>query len=529
MSGYLWRKPGRRTYYFYRRVPADLQGVLGKQITKSLETTEPKEAGKRARILATEWDERFDLERARIAGQAPQVDPAVILEAAKREILDQDLVRRKAGELRPFRAIDAGAEPRPGEDISQYMSDRGGWDLRRRQNLQRAGIDLPETILERIEARTGTPIQGDQRVHLAGLVEELALRLLPEIEKRSQDELALAMTEKSAEDTMGVISLRALLDKYFRIKQTPEKQRTEFEFAFKRLASMWGTKVDQVRASQVTEQKFTEYRDYLLQVPARMTKPERELTLPEQAKLQDERARLKPAAINKTTACVSAVFAWAKTEKLVRINPAEGRAASVAVNPAKSKRPEFTVDQMRVILKDLAKGKSQGEFGLTDFWITMIAAYHGMRREEICQLSPSDIRCENNTWFMDVNEYGDNSIKTDSSSRWVPLHKAVLEAGFLDYMRARKQSARLFDVDHNPRGFLGDAVGKRFAKRLKRLEIPGSFHSLRHTFKTACRRALLAEDIHDSLTGHSNGSVGRTYGSFGGLPTLKQAIDKVSY
>jgi integrase len=152
-----------------------------------------------------------------------------------------------------------------------------------------------------------------------------------------------------------------------------------------------------------------------------------------------------------------------------------------------------------------------------------------MRREEICQLSPRDVRKEQDVWFFDIHEREDNSVKTDTSTRWVPIHKEVLEAGFLDYVKARANNERLFDVSPNQRGFLGDAVGKRFSRRLDRLKIEGSFHSLRHTFKTACRRALISEDIHDRLTGHSNGSVGRTYGSFEILQTLKASIDKVNF
>jgi integrase len=38
------------------------------------------------------------------------------------------------------------------------------------------------------------------------------------------------------------------------------------------------------------------------------------------------------------------------------------------------------------------------------------------------------------------------------------------------------------------------------------------FYAFRHTFKTLCRQAGISEEIHDALTGHVTGSVGRSYG-----------------
>jgi hypothetical protein len=59
------------------------------------------------------------------------------------------------------------------------------------------------------------------------------------------------------------------------------------------------------------------------------------------------------------------------------------------------------------------------------------------------------------------------------------------------------------------------------------------FHSFLHTFKRACRSARIEEELHDSLTGHTSGNVGRSYGSGGGdgvpLEVLHGAISRVKY
>ena len=54
------------------------------------------------------------------------------------------------------------------------------------------------------------------------------------------------------------------------------------------------------------------------------------------------------------------------------------------------------------------------------------------------------------------------------------------------------------------------------------------FHSFRHGFKEACRAAQVGEEVHDALTGHSGGGVGRKYGCMP-LSVKANAIRELSY
>jgi hypothetical protein len=53
-------------------------------------------------------------------------------------------------------------------------------------------------------------------------------------------------------------------------------------------------------------------------------------------------------------------------------------------------------------------------------------------------------------------------------------------------------------------------------------------HSFRHGWKTAAR-AVMPEEHHDAITGHTNGSVGRSYGSGVPLRVLADSMAKVRY
>ena len=55
------------------------------------------------------------------------------------------------------------------------------------------------------------------------------------------------------------------------------------------------------------------------------------------------------------------------------------------------------------------------------------------------------------------------------------------------------------------------------------------FHSFRHTFTDALRRARVEEPVLRALIGHSDGSVTGRYGSGYDLAALSEAISRVEY
>jgi integrase len=52
-------------------------------------------------------------------------------------------------------------------------------------------------------------------------------------------------------------------------------------------------------------------------------------------------------------------------------------------------------------------------------------------------------------------------------------------------------------------------------------------HGFQHSFKTMCREAGIPEEIHDSITGHDDGSVSRGYGERHLLKTQYEHLIRV--
>jgi integrase len=110
------------------------------------------------------------------------------------------------------------------------------------------------------------------------------------------------------------------------------------------------------------------------------------------------------------------------------------------------------------------------------------------------------------------------SLKTAGSERVVPLHPAVIEAGFLQFV-SKLPVGPFFpglppDV-FGKRGGNGTKVIGRWVRSLGLTDRRISpSHSWRHRFKTLSRRYELMSDIANAITGHHRKTVADTYGEF---------------
>jgi integrase len=87
-------------------------------------------------------------------------------------------------------------------------------------------------------------------------------------------------------------------------------------------------------------------------------------------------------------------------------------------------------------------------------------------------------------------------MKTEESIRTVPLHKAVVRLGFLDYMKTLSGSQMFPQIKPDSRGRWSGHFSKWFGRYRRSIGLDQrwtDFHSLRHTWKTAARAARIPE------------------------------------
>ncbi|MFZ5957754.1 tyrosine-type recombinase/integrase [Pseudomonas knackmussii] len=228
---------------------------------------------------------------------------------------------------------------------------------------------------------------------------------------------------------------------------------------------------------------------------------------------------------------------YALFNSLVRAAKAEGYISDDLVVESAYERPPVDVTRP-FSLSDLQKlfdgyiYQVNGNFGkgpLWDplpfkFWIVPLGAFCGLRLNEICQLQLKDLQFEESMWVIHINDDGRNqSIKTPSARRKIPVSQLLIDMGFLEFIEERrsecggKEASQLFPELSFNRMHLFSRQASRFFMGYDRVvgyldrccEVASSeggwgARSLRRTFAEQLRqRGVSAEAIAD-LLGHTD-------------------------
>lgn len=172
------------------------------------------------------------------------------------------------------------------------------------------------------------------------------------------------------------------------------------------------------------------------------------------------------------------------------------------------------------------------------FWVPLIALYTGGRVNEICQLYLDDVEVVDG---IDVIHFRsgrpDQKLKNSASIRQVPIHRELIEIGFLEFVETQRArgAQRLFpELKLTEQGYSGN-FSKWFGRHKKkfvsmdRLE-KVSFHSFRHTFTDYLRAERARSYEIERLSGRKSGSITHDrYGSDLKVEALKEVLEKISF
>jgi len=311
------------------------------------------------------------------------------------------------------------------------------------------------------------------------------------------------------------------------------------------------------------------FKDVQLALPAnRQRAPFKGLALVEAAKCASElRASggkvdlLNPITINDKIGTVSLFFEWAKSRDSGVVNPLTGLLIQRAKSKRKGKkRHPWTIEELnRMFGAPIYTGcqserhwQHPGDVVLRQsakYWVPLIALLSGLRLGEIIQLQIADVKSLDGIEYFDitpvVGEPNDNeaedleeekSLKTASSRRGIPVHDALFDLGFGDFLKSRRASGekRLFaDCD---RAKDDESWSKQFSKYFTRFRTSigvtrrgVKFHSLRHNVEDALRNSDVRKEVRDAIQGHGENGISREYGSGYYVKTLNDAVQKISY
>lgn len=190
---------------------------------------------------------------------------------------------------------------------------------------------------------------------------------------------------------------------------------------------------------------------------------------------------------------------------------------------------QFNDDQVKTILE------ATSQFDDHRYWLPILGLYTGCRVNELCQLHREDLKKQEGIWYLDINNDGKKTLKNKNSKRRVPLHKTVIELGFVKYAQGVKHH-RIFPgcKYRESTGKYANNWGQWFNRLLvtEGIKPQGdrsiTFHSFRHRMETALKRLEFNNEHIDQILGHGMSATrNQTYHHGYELTTLKADIDQL--
>ncbi|MEQ7156550.1 site-specific integrase [Brevundimonas aurifodinae] len=300
------------------------------------------------------------------------------------------------------------------------------------------------------------------------------------------------------------------------------------------------------RAEQVKRSDLQRVRSVLMDLPPRVAQRYRGATLIEAAKLARANGedRLSPKTIDNQLIWVTAFFNFAEREQLIQSNPA--RQLTLGSAGTRSQRPAWTVAELNLLFSAPvfagcvdderhwnAPGTSRPKRGR--YWVPLLALFQGLRMNEACQLFTDDVFSDDGVMVLRVASNASRGQQTKKNDvRLVPLHPTLVALGFASGSPMEATAVPMFpELTRDKHGSATNAFSKWFARLQRELGITRKgvvFHSLRHNFADAMRRADISPERSDALGGWATPSSARRGYGHGLRPAdLASDIAKVEY
>ncbi|MEZ8156228.1 site-specific integrase [Vibrio splendidus] len=171
-------------------------------------------------------------------------------------------------------------------------------------------------------------------------------------------------------------------------------------------------------------------------------------------------------------------------------------------------RLEFNDEQLNSIfhMQDYVTWKFNHNYY---YWIPLLLRLTGARLNELCQLWCKDIQLIDNVWCLVIHEKQDTQrVKNIHSARIIPIHSALLERGFVDFVQSLN-TERVFDELKPFNDYYSHNASKWFSRRREKLGLGKGLdaHSFRHTFAAELKRKCVPTVLIEELLGHSHHSI----------------------
>jgi integrase len=493
MSDHLIRKGA--TYYYRRRVPADLVEAYGKsEYVRSLRTKVKRDAEMLCRQVDVEVDALFMMLRK----PPPETDADPLADAA--ETWDPN---RQIGPLTPEQTIKWEAalrgEAARGPYVARLLAEDAK-QVRKLKKRERNLADLENLIRKVLGKEAHSPATPPVSSHPT-----------QPAAKRSQP--VTVPGKRTLTPTDGK-SIHAILRLWAKEKGPVARTVETAERAVNRFRELMGD----IPVPAVTKLDIVEFKDKLVA------------------------AGHSANTTNKTLNYMSIMFNHAITQAWMDTDPAKGVRIAVKKKPKGSGRAPFSEAALNGIFAHpiYSEGiRPELGAGEASYWLPLLGLFTGARVEELCQLSPGDIRQEKyrdskgreqTAWVMHITGMGEGQgVKNIGSDRRIPVHPELQRLGFIKYAQGQR-GKRIFPLLRADKaGYEAPRWSVWWHKEMRKAgAFTGTnmvFHSFRHNFKDVCRECGITKELADALQGHTEGDSSGDYGA--AMYPLRPMVDAV--
>ncbi len=215
---------------------------------------------------------------------------------------------------------------------------------------------------------------------------------------------------------------------------------------------------------------------------------------------------------NSYLTCLNSIYNFAISRKMVKHNPAIGM-----VDPVKEKAGDRMGGYDDPEVEVIVQAALEEERPLHK-WVSLILATSGARVAEITQLWASQICLDGDIWVYDIRPSQDGgTVKNSSSERKVPVHPVVIELGFLDFVKTRKDKPLFYEPEQRKPGkrhYSLNLSGQQ-SKWIRDLGFAdlrkAPNHAFRHWFISKCSQLEIADSVVEEIVGHGSRNITGRY------------------
>ena len=286
---------------------------------------------------------------------------------------------------------------------------------------------------------------------------------------------------------------------------------------------------------KITRDNLLEFRDLLYKIPTKLAQKSRykDKSLSQILKLGEKDDKLSEPTIQKYMIRVIQFFNYCFDSGYIGKSITAKMNVKIDIDPSERAVLPYEASEARKIFEIVTSIKRSGKSPSSRieaselYYVTMIAAYSGMRIKEITQLHKEDIVLKDGIYCFNINTNDGKTTKTKNSIRFVPIHSKLIDLGLLEYVNSKK-SGNIFKVSNKD---FSEIFRSQIQRKFIDKDSKKTFYSFRHYFIDYLVQREVEANLIAQIVGHEKQYkiLLNTYAKPINANTLKVKVEMVSY